>query len=426
MDHRLGVRVQPGVGVRGQRRVPERALVVAALASVVRQQRSGRLDPVGVQLLEHLDDAPVQLPAPPQQDRAVGRVLREAVTERVLALGRPRGLDDQPAAFQGAERGREVRVARDGSEDRLGERPADHRCELQRVLGLLVERVETRGEERLQRRRDRDVDLVLVDRGDNLLEEQRVPVGAGEDLFPNGRVLVGDERVDQPPALVLGERGEGELGRPVRVLRLEPLLQPPRRRLSIGPEGEHEETRKFVDELRGLDQDVHRRLVAPVQVLEDHEPGLAGPERPGRGRHQLHDRVAERLPLQGLFAWLRDAEQRSPHAHVRVEPVLRAVFDRPRELGADDVRGIGVLDAGDPRDGSPVLRVRTGRVVGHALPGLPHPVQLIVAVGRWFVGLAPLPLRARLGDQPRLAQARLHRRARRSARRRRALPRPRG
>ncbi len=150
------------------------------------------------------------------------------------------------------------------------------------MLGLLVERVETRGEERLQRRRDRDVDVVLADRGGNLLEEQRVPVGASEDLFPNGTVLVGDERIDQPLTLVLGQRGEGELDRPVRIVRLEPLLQPPRRRVSIGPEGEDEETRKLVDELRGLDQDVHRRLVAPVQVLEDHEPRLAGPEGPGR------------------------------------------------------------------------------------------------------------------------------------------------
>ena len=58
------------------------------------------------------------------------------------------------------------------------------------------------------------------------------------------------------------------------------------------------------------------------------------------------------------------------------------------------------------RDGSPVLGVRTRRVVGHALPGLPHPVQFVVAVGRCFVRLAPLPLGARLGDQPRLAQAR--------------------
>ena len=405
MDHRLGVRVQPDVGVGGQRRVAERALVVAALASVVRQQRSGRLDPVGVQLLEHLGDAPVQLPSPPQQDRAVGRVLREAVAERVLALGRPRGLDDQSAPFQGTERGREVGVARDGSQDRLGERPADHRCELQRVLGFLVERVEPCGEERLERRRDRDVDVVLVDRGGDLLEEQRVAVGALEDLCADGRVLVRDERVDQPPALVVGERGERELGRPVWVLRLEPLLQPPRRRFPIGPEREHEETRQLVDELCGLDQDVHRRLVAPVEVLEDHEPRLACPERPGRRRDELHDRVAERLALQGLLALLGDAEQRSPYAHVRVEQVFRAVFDRSRELGADHVRRIGVVDPGDPGDGSPVLRVRPGRVVGHALPGLPHPVEFGVAIGRCFVREASLPLGARLGDQPRLAEA---------------------
>ena len=126
------------------------------------------------------------------------------------------------------------------------------------------------------------------------------------------------------PALVIGQGGERELGRPVRVLGLEPLLQAPRRRLPVGTVGEQEQARQVIDELRGLDQDVHRRLVAPVEVLEDQEPRLVGSERAGRRRDQLHDRLAERLPLQGLLPRLRDTEQRSPDAHVRFEPFLPA------------------------------------------------------------------------------------------------------
>ena len=83
----LGVGVQPRRVVAGDGRIRHRPLVVSRLLEVAHEQRRELLDPVRVQLLEDLTDAPVELAANAEQDRAVGGLLREAVVERVLPVG---------------------------------------------------------------------------------------------------------------------------------------------------------------------------------------------------------------------------------------------------------------------------------------------------------------------------------------------------
>ena len=185
MGHRLGVRVQTGRGVGRHRRVAERALVVAALPKWCASSGCELLDPVGVQLLEDLADAPMQLAAPPQQDRAVGRVLREAVTERVLALGRSersrRSCPLRSSVRSEVERSSSPETdRRTGSENdrpmteascsvclapssRASSRAVNSACS---VVGIAM----STG--------------LLEDGGGDLLHEQRVAVGALEDLRP--------------------------------------------------------------------------------------------------------------------------------------------------------------------------------------------------------------------------------------------------
>jgi hypothetical protein len=149
----------------------------------------------------------VELAANAEQDRAVRGLLREAVVERVLPFGCGRGLADQPRGLQRDKVRREiVAVLGDGAEYGFGEGTPDHRGELQRAPGSIVERVEPSGDQRLQRVGDRDHPVGLrphlQDRGRDLLHEQRVALGPFEDL---GAESLGrrQERIDQIAAVPL-------------------------------------------------------------------------------------------------------------------------------------------------------------------------------------------------------------------------------
>ena len=83
-----------------------------------------------------------------------------------------------------------------------------------------------------------------------------------------------------------------------------------------------------------------------MEVLE-HQEARVGAEVPGRSGNQIHDGAAERLAFEGFLPGLGHAEQGTPHAHVRLEPLRGLGFDRLRELLADDVGRVRVGDPGD-------------------------------------------------------------------------------
>ena len=147
----------------------------------------------------------------PQEDRFVGRLLGEAVVERVLPVGGPGGLADQPGPLEGVQSPPELRtVAGHGAQDRLVERSSDHRGELQRASRVLVQGVEARRDRSLQGGRDRVVRALHLDRCGQLLQEQGVALGALEDPFAElaGQLGRRQELVDQALALAARERLE--------------------------------------------------------------------------------------------------------------------------------------------------------------------------------------------------------------------------
>ena len=163
----------------------------------------------------------------------------------------------------------------------------------------------------------------------------------------------------------------------MRVLGLEPLLEAPGRRVSIRAKREEHQRRQVVDDPCRLDQQIHRRLVAPMEVLEHQQPRI-GAEVPGRLGDELHDRGSKRLAFERVLARLGHAEERAPHAHVRLQPFRRLRFHRPGELRADDFRWVRVGDLRDRRQHPSILRVGPCGVVGDALPDLPHAPDVLV------------------------------------------------
>ena len=371
---------------------------------MLREHGRELLEPAGEEPLHRRSHLVVQRSAVAEKDRLVGGLLGEAVMERVLPFARP---PDESRALQGVQPRAELGpIAGDRAQDRLIEGTADHGCELQRAPGVAFERVEARGDQCLQGRRDGVGRSVRADRRGQLLEEERVPLGPLEDPRADGVGSrdIREELVDQRAAVLIRERRERDLRRPIRVLRFEPPLQPPGRGSLVGPEREQHERRLVVVDLRGLDQEVHRRVVAPMEVLEDqHARLLAGvPRRP---RDQIHDRAAEGLAFERFLSGLRYAEERAPHAHVRLEPLRGSGLHGRGELLAHDLGRVGIGDASDPRDRPAVLRVRTRRVVGDALPDLPDAPDVGVVEGRGAAARGPIA--AGLFDQSALAQARL-------------------
>jgi hypothetical protein len=296
--------------------------------------------------------------------------------ERVLAVGSPGGLGDQAHALERSQRRGEVGLTRHGSQDRLGERAADHRGELQRVLAVLVEGVQARGEQRLQ-----GVGIAIsscsatataTSSTNNGLPSVRSRIWVRTSGSPSG-----DQRVDQPTAVVVRERLERELARAVRVLGLEPLLEAPGLRLPVRAVGEQEQARQFVHEPRAS------RSARPLRPRRTNAgprtPAAAArrPRTPRRGGHQLQDRVAERLPSSGSSP---GSVTPNSDRHTRMcgssqsssEPgsIVAASFRRTSSGGSVS------LDPGEPGQHAPVLRVRPRRVIGDALPGLPEAMDL--------------------------------------------------
>ena len=147
----------------------------------------------------------VQVRAAALGQPAVGDVADQRVreAERVLArVDRPLGLDQLAASERGQRWGERIGAHERGHGAAMEAAALDRRMLEQRAL-LRVERLEPRGEHRLDGRRQ----PIAADRH-QLLEEQRVALRARDDAL--GGVRLGAERPGQRERVVVGERVEPE------------------------------------------------------------------------------------------------------------------------------------------------------------------------------------------------------------------------
>ena len=259
-------------------------------------RRAGPLERLG----EHAMERPPALP----RHVGVQRVARERVAERA----RPgRLLADQPALEQLGQavaarvRGHELEVeglAR--HRRRLGRRARRvrklGRADEDRVAHGVGERHVAVGGELepaptgLQRTAD-------AQRGRQLLDEERQPLGAVVDrAHERRRGCLAERQHEQLGRLLEVERAQDELVEPARAPQL--VAQPPHAvvaRQAVRPVGRDHEHRQLAERLGERGEQLERRLVGPLQVVEDDERVAL---RGDAGEHPPH-RLEQRRTIRG-------------------------------------------------------------------------------------------------------------------------------
>ena len=258
---------------------------------------------------------------------------------------------------------------------------------------LRVEPVQTRGQQQLDRRRDREVrevvdgaprailesqQAVVDQHADHLLDEQRIPLRGREDPFARGarQVGVAQQVVEQRARLVAGERFEQDRG------RVHLAAAPAGADLEQLGSGDTDEQQFCVARpIRQVLDQIQQERLRPMDVVEHHD------ERPLSSQMLEQLSHAPRRVLGGRG--LRPAEQAAHEARDAV-----AVFGVTQHSGERGERRCGVVGlaaAGRLPDDLAERVVRDPLSVGEA-PAAQH--------GR-VVGAAE-----ELADEPRLADAR--------------------
>ena len=307
-----------------------------------------------------------------------------------------------------------------GLEQRQPELPAEDRRGHQRLPGAGIQPVDARQDDLLDRGRhlerrvvDEAPTLVVVhhrtgihERPDQLLQEERIALGGFEDpaLHVGGQRVVADERVQQLAAGVARQRFQRHIRDPVRELAGDVLLHAPPRVIALQPGRQDQQERHGLGVREQPLEQLQRRRVGPVQVLEHdgHGPVLR------ETRDQLADDL-ERPILQRLGRELRETFGR-----IGLERQPEQGRQVRRELGR--ARAERPLDHPAERDADPQLRL----VREDADPGPQEVAERPVRQGLSVRDAPALqPQRAavlrrtrvepvvQLGQQPRLADPRL-------------------
>jgi hypothetical protein len=239
------------------------------------------VEPVGVEIDEGGCGGGVEPGAALGQERPVGNLLRQGMPEAVFHDAHSRSLLEELGGTQRTQHVGEVlrRLGGHGGEDRLGERPSDHRGHLERRLLPLGKPVDTGGRRRLhggrhphvaQRAREPGgagctVEGPILHQGAHqLLDEERIAAGALDDVGQQGgEGRVGPEEIAQELADRAGPQG-GD--RKLAVIR---LTHPVRRELR--PEvGQHQRPSPGV-QVDQVAQEGGALWVEPVEVLDQQE-----------------------------------------------------------------------------------------------------------------------------------------------------------
>ena len=193
---RLHVGVEAGGRVACPLGVDERLLVVAALAEVMGEERRGVVQVVAARRPDRLGDAAMQLPATLHQQGPVRRLRRQGVPERVLGSGPAGRGPDQVAPHELVEVTLDGLAVDDRTKQPTVERSADDRRRLERPACALRQTIEAGRDEALHAVGDGDLervsgepppaldrlhDTAIDHRPCDLLDEERVALGAGDD-----------------------------------------------------------------------------------------------------------------------------------------------------------------------------------------------------------------------------------------------------
>src|SRR5919106_2090073 len=232
----------------------------------------------------------------------------------------------------------------------LPEDTASHGGALERCLARRRQVVDAGGDERLQRVGDATRATVahsaLDQHPDRLLDEERIPLGALEQLCRKSRrQLTGrtckldDELVDQQLALLGGQRLELDRGRP------DTASAPPRSRVEQLRSRETQDQERRAHPVGEVLDEIEQRFLGPVDVLEEEDERLHVAER-------LHDLPRRPRDLLGASLALERLEhpRREPE-HVCDRLLLAA---RPQLLE----RLLQRVVVGDPGGGLDHLRQR--------------------------------------------------------------------
>src|SRR5919106_1305934 len=205
----------------------------------------------------------------------------------------------------------------------LPEDTASHGGALERCLARRRQVVDAGGDERLQRVGDATRATVahsaLDQHPDRLLDEERIPLGALEQLCRKSRrQLTGrtckldDELVDQQLALLGGQRLELDRGRP------DTASAPPRSCVEQLRSRETEYEERRADPVGEVLDEIEQRLLGPVDILKEEDKRLHVAER-------LHDLPRRPRDLLGASLALERLEhpRREPE-HVRDRLLLAA------------------------------------------------------------------------------------------------------
>ena len=206
-----------------------------------------------------------------RQDRRVDRLRQERVAEAEAAGGL---VGDEDAVVDGAaQRLAHLGLGQRGS--RAQQRVADvaprSRGEPQQAPRPLVEARHALQQQVAQAGRQ---PAVLARRRDELLREERIPFRARDDLARQRRR---DPSADERDQVVALERAELEQER--RVGAPDAVGEPahsPRRRMLVRPVRREHEQPAVADVVREVNDEIERRRVRPVHVLEHEQYGRGG------------------------------------------------------------------------------------------------------------------------------------------------------
>ncbi len=327
-------------------------------------------------LLEQRADLVVLARAHRLGEHPVGHVADQDVTEAELALsveggGSGRGED----VLLDERRERVVEIAALGRRERaqgaLPEGAAENRCLLNEAAFERVERVEPRGQHRLNRVGEigaAAVVALLRDAVRHLLREQRVAAGSlGHGTGEVRRVR--HQHARELARCVRAERLEGQAGR-VRQLGAE--VGAAVEQLVAGEADDHE---RSLDPAGEVLDGVEHAVVRPVDVLEGHHERSPGGDRLHTRAERREERLAQALGVALLGHELgRAVHAERPADQGRLAVGLgrrqaRQVAHVRRQLRPGRLGGVGVHDAALGAQDLGERPVDDAAAVGEAAPG---------------------------------------------------------
>ncbi len=303
---------------------PELAAVGVRLLEVVAEDLV-ELEEIPAVALEPFGEPLVQLRADGLRQRVVGRVANQHVAEAERVVTGEHGLvgtDELLPHERGQPRDHDRLLGNERLDGASVEHAAFDRPALEHgALGRL-ELVEPRGEQRLDRRRHRDVPVArLLHERDHLLDEQRVPLGRLPDpvdqacvdvaeAFDHRVRVFGTKRLEQHRRRV--DLASRPAGAAVEELR---------------PSGAQQQDRRVAREIGDVLDEVEERLLAPVDVVEhaDHRP--CGRDPLQQLAERVRDLLARRRHL--LVAQQRGDRLRPDVLERGRRQLLRNLDDRP-------------------------------------------------------------------------------------------------